>query len=94
MDTSGQFPIGLQDGLRIALVILAAGIFLIAALAFRRRPTTRTLLVTVAFLVYVLKELFLASDLVFSEQTNLTDNLRLLADAAFLLLIAAAFLKG
>ncbi|MHB8604098.1 MAG: hypothetical protein ACYDCK_02485 [Thermoplasmatota archaeon] len=83
-----------QDALRLLVTGLALVVFAVAFLSYLRRPTLRTLLITGAFGVYVLKGLLLTSDLVFPEHGNLLDSLGIVADAAFLLLIAAAFLKA
>jgi hypothetical protein len=85
-----------EDVLGILVSVLALGIFAIALVAYRRRPTSRTLLITGAFGVYVLKGVFLALDV-----TNEADRFWeefweywvVLADVLFLLLIAWAFLK-
>lgn len=82
-----------EDVLRLLVTLLAAGIFLVALLSYRRRPTTRTLLVTVAFAVYVLKGLFLSGEVFIAEHGDFLESLGIVADAAFLILISLAFMK-
>lgn len=89
-----EFYEELEDYLRVLVTLLALAIFVVAALAYRRRPTGRVLLMLVAFAVYVVKGALISLDLVFPEKGNLIESLAILGDALFLILIGAAVLKA
>jgi hypothetical protein len=82
-----------EDVLRGLVTLLALVAFAIALAAYRRQRTTRTLLLTAAFGVYVLKGALLTLDLLVGEMP-LVDYVGILGDAVFLLLVLAAFLKA
>ena len=82
-----------EDVLRLSVSIVAAVIFVIALLAYRRRPTTRTLLLVIAFGTYVLKGVFLSLESFVEEQTDFWEYLAIVTDVLFLILIGTAFLK-
>lgn len=83
----------IEDVLRAVVAIVALVIFFIALAAYRRQRTTRTLLLTIAFGIYVLKGALLTIDFVVGE-VPLVDYVGILGDTAFLLLVLAAFLKA
>lgn len=82
-----------EDVLRITVSVVAAVIFVIALLAYRRRPTTRTLLLLIAFGVYVVKGAFLSLEFFMAEQAGFWEYMAIVADVLFLVLIGTAFLK-
>lgn len=82
-----------EDVLRLTVSVVAAIIFTIALLAYRRRPTTRTLLIVIAFGIYVLKGIFLSLEFFIEEQTDFWEYLAIVTDVLFLVLIGTAFLK-
>lgn len=82
-----------EDVLRLTVSVVAAVIFTIALLAYRRRPTTRTLLLVIAFGIYVLKGVFLSLEFFIEEQTDFWEYLAIVTDVLFLILIGTAFLK-
>lgn len=82
-----------EDVLRLTVSVVAAVIFVIALLAYRRRPTTRTLLLVIAFGIYVLKGVFLSLEFFVEEQTDFWEYLAIVTDVLFLILIGTAFLK-
>lgn len=82
-----------EDVLRLTVSVVAAVIFVIALLAYRRRPTTRTLLLVIAFGIYVLKGIFLSLEFFVEEQTDFWEYLAIVTDVLFLILIGTAFLK-
>lgn len=84
----------LEPILRVGVAILALGVFVIAALSYRRRPTLRTLLLTIAFGIYFLKGIFLSSDILLPEQGDFLNSLGVLADAVFLILVTLAMFKS
>jgi hypothetical protein len=89
MDVTETFEILLRG----SVVLLAAVAFLIGLLAYRRQRTRRTLFLTVAFGVYVVKGALLLLDFVFGE-ISLVDYFGIAGDAAFLLLVLAAFFQA
>jgi len=86
--------IDLDNGLRLGVAFLALVVFIIAVLSYARRRTIRMLLLAIAFGIYVLKGVFLSTDIFLPEQGNLLDSLGVLADAAFLVLVTLAVFRS
>lgn len=78
--------VDLQDAFRLVVPVLAFGLFLVAAHAYRRNRTTRVLLIAAAFGAYAVKGLFISTEVVLPEHGNLLEYLSVLADVAILLL--------
>jgi len=89
-------PPEFEDWLQLASTLLTAVLFVVTLLAFRRRRTTRTLLVAIGFALFALRGLFSAlADFVVSEEIGDTlEGLGMPLEIAFLALVAIAFLKS
>lgn len=96
MSVAPAEPVELEDYLQLASALLAAVIFLVALLSWRRRPHRRTLLLTAAFGLFLLRSAFLvASDFLVAQAAgDALERAAVVLEAAFLVLLAAAFLKG
>lgn len=84
----------IEEVLSLLVTLLAAGIFVLALLAYRRRPSARTLLLAIAFAIYATKGLLLSGEILFEAQETLLETLGVAAEAAFLILISLAFLRN
>lgn len=88
-------PAELEDWLQLAASALALAILVVAVLAYRRRPTTRTLLVTIAFGLFAARGLFNVADFVLAEDVvDVLESLGVVLEVGFLVVITAAFLKA
>lgn len=88
-------PAELEDYLQLILSVLSLVIFAVAVMAYRRRPTTRMLLMTTAFGLYVLRSLFLIGDFVFAEDVvDFLESAAIFLEAGFVALIMLSFLKN
>lgn len=84
-----------EDYLQAVACVLALAIFAVAWLAYRRRPTERTLLVVAALGLFALRGLFTVSD--FFLEAAISDPLEssaIILEVGVLGLVTAALLKG
>jgi hypothetical protein len=88
-------PAELEDYLQLAAGILATIILVVALLSYRRRPTKRTLLVTLAFALLFVRSVFHAlSDFAVGKPAgDVLEGLAVPLEIGFLLLITVAFLR-
>lgn len=89
-------PAELEDWLQLASALLTATLFAVTLLAYRRRATTRTLLVALGFGLFALRGLFaVLADFVVSEGVgDALESAGVPLEIAFLALVATAFLKA
>lgn len=63
-----------EDGIRIAVAVLSAFIFVVGVAAYRRRPTRRMLMVLVLFSFFLLQGILLVVEVTYID-TELTESL-------------------
>ena len=86
----------LEDFLQLGSAALATILFVVTALAWRRRPTTRGLLLALGFGLFAIRGAFsILADFVVSEGVGDTlESLGVPLEIGFLVLVAVAFLKA
>jgi hypothetical protein len=84
-----------EDWLQMGAAVLALVLAAAAGLAWRRRPTRRTVLVALAFGLFAVRGLLLmAGDLVASASSgDVLEGLAVPLEAAFLVLLTAVLLR-
>lgn len=87
-------PAELEDWLQLALSALSVVVFVVSALAYGRRRTTRTLFIMVAFGLYMVSSLFLVADFVLAEDAvDVLESVAIFFEAGFVALIVLAFFR-
>lgn len=82
----------LQDALRILVALLSALVFVLGVVAYRRRPTTRMLLVLLLFAAFLAQGVLLAYE-VFVADTPPVESAYYAFQAVEIVLVAAIILK-
>lgn len=82
----------IEDALRLAVAALSALVFVVGVVAYRRRPTSRMLLVLALFLMFLAQGVLLVVE-VFVLDTPFTEDAYYVFQLVEILLVALVILK-